>query len=291
MLTLIFAGLGAGAIYGLVAIQYNLVFTAAGIFNFAQAQLAAMGTFMVVLFGSTLHLPVAAVIILSAAACALMGGIEEIIAVRPLRRGRGSTAHGELVTTLGVAIMLDGIAYVVWGSNPIRVPFPGPTHVLTIFGGRVLPIEFFIIGATLVVVLGLRWVFHHTKIGLACLATAEDRQAAQLRGINVQRLGLGAFAAAGALGGASAILVGPQTFAVYNTGDSIALLGFLALAIGGYGSFGGALLGGLTTGLVEAFTERYIGVNYDYPVLFGLLLIILLARPTGLFGQGTMRVV
>ncbi len=291
MLTLVFAGIGTGAIYGLVAIQYNLVFTAAGIFNFAQAQLAAMGTFMVVLFGSTLHLPVAVVIIASTAACALMGGIEEIVAVRPLRRGRGTTAHGELVTTLGVAIMLDGIAFVVWGSNPIRVPFPGPTGVLTIFGGRVLPVVFFILGASLAIVIGLRWLFHHTKVGLACLATAEDRQAAQLRGINVQRLGLIAFAAAGALGGASAVLVGPQTFAVYNAGDSFALLGFLALAIGGYGSFGGALFGGITIGVVEAFTERYVGVNYDFPVLFGLLLVILMARPTGLFGRGSVRVV
>lgn len=126
---------------------------------------------------------------------------------------------------------------------------------------------------------------------LASLAAAEDRQAAQLRGIDVQRLGIAAFALAGALAGSSAILIGPQTFAVYNAGDSFALLGFLALAIGGYGSFGGALFGGLVTGVVEAFTERYLGVNYDFPILFALLLAVLLVRPTGLFGRSLVRVV
>jgi len=291
MLTLTFAGLGTGAIYGLIAIQYNLVMTAAGIFNFAQAQLVAMGTFMVVFLGTTLHLPVGLVIVGSAAICALLAAVEEIVAVRPLRRGRSTTAHGELVTTLGVAILLDGVAFAIWGSNPRRVPFPGPTHVLTIFGGRIVPVQLFIVGATIAVVVGLRWIFHFTKTGLAWRATAEDRQAAQLRGINVARLDMAAFAGAGALAGASAILIGPQTFAVYNAGDSFALLGFLALAIGGYGSFAGAFLGGLMIGLVEAFTERYLGVNYDLPVLFGLLLLILLTRPTGLFGRAVARVV
>jgi len=291
VLTLIFAGLATGAIYGLLAIQYNLVMTAAGIFNFAQAQLVALGTFMIVLLGTTLHLPVGLVIVGSAVACALIGATIEIVAVRPLRRGRSTTAHGELVTTLGVAILIDGVLFAIWGSNPRRVPFPGPTQVLTVLGGRLVPLQLFLVGATCVVVLGLRWVFRYTKTGLAWLATAEDRQAAQLRGINVKRLDLAAFAAAGALAGASAILIGPQTFAVYNGGDGLALLGFLALAIGGYGSFGGALLGGLTIGLVESFTERYVGVNYDLPVLFGLLLLILVARPSGLFGRGLARVV
>lgn len=290
MITLLFAGLSTGAIYGLVAIQYNIVFTGAGIFNFAQAQLLSLGTFIVIL-GTENKLPVGLVIVFAAAVCAAVGAAEEIIAVRPLRRGRSTTAHGELVTTLGVALLLDGVAFVVWGSNPLKVVFPGPTHVVTILSGRVLPVQIFVIGATLAIVGGLRLVFHHTKAGLACLAAAEDRQAAQLRGVNVSRLGTGTFAVAGALAGATAILVGPITFAVYNSGDSFALLGFLALAIGGYGSFIGAFIGGLGTGVTEAFVERYLGVNWDLPVLFAILLLILLLRPSGLFGRAVARVV
>jgi branched-chain amino acid transport system permease protein len=284
--TIIWSGLTVGAIYALIAIQYNIVFIATGIFNFAQAQLAISGTFLAYLFGSTLHLTPVVVIALCAISCAALSMLEEIMAVLPLQ-GRGY--HGELVTTLGFAVVLEGVALVIWGSNPLAVNFPGSQQVLTVLGGRVLPDELVLVGATVVIMIALRVGMRRTKLGLAALAAAENRSAAMLRGVNVRFLSLFFFALAGAIAGATGIIVGPQTFAVYDGGNTLALMGFLALAIGGFGSQLGALVGGLGAGIIQALTERYLGSEYALLVLFALLVLLLLVRPQGLFGQGTLR--
>jgi branched-chain amino acid transport system permease protein len=287
-MTVIWSGLGVGAIYALIAIEYNVVFVATGVFNFAQAQLAVSGTFLAYFFGTTAHLPAFAVVILSAVGGAALALVEELLAVKPLQ-GRGF--HGELVTTLGAAVILEGAALLLWGSQPLQVHFPGPQRVLTILTGRVLPVSLAVIGCALLVVILLHVLMRRTMIGLACLATAENRSAAMLRGVNVRMVSLLFFAIAGGLAGATGVLVGPVTFAVYDGGNSLALTGFLALAIGGFGSQGGALIGGLTVGLVQAISSRYLSAAYSDIVLFGMLLSVLLLRPQGLFGRGAQRAV
>jgi branched-chain amino acid transport system permease protein len=286
--TVIWSGIGVGAIYALIAIEYNIVFIATGVFNFAQAQLAVSGTFLAYFLGTTAHLPAFAIVLLSAVGGAGLAVVEEMVAVRPLQ-GRG--AHGELVTTLGAAVVLEGAALILWGSQPLQVHFPGPQGVLTIFGGRVLPVSIGLVACSIFVVICLRFIMRRTMIGLACLATAENRPAAMLRGINVRVVSLLFFAFAGALAGATGVLVGPVTFAVYDGGNSLALMGFLALAIGGFGSQGGALLGGMAVGLVQAVSSRYLSAAYSDIVLFGMLLALLLTRPQGLFGRAAQRVV
>jgi branched-chain amino acid transport system permease protein len=132
---------------------------------------------------------------------------------------------------------------------------------------------------------------HRSKFGLALLAISEDREAAELRGINVRALAFAAFAAAGVLAGVAGLLIGPETFAVSTLSASLAIKGFVVLAIGGFGSMPGTLVGGLLVGQIEAYTARYVGSNYVNIAIFALLILILMLRPAGLFVRAKERTV
>lgn len=282
----VWAGLSIGSIYALVAIAYNIVFLSSGVFNFAQAQFLMLGTFVAYTATMTLGLPVYVVIPAAVLLGALLGLVEEFTAIRPLQ---GLGVHGELVTTLGVAVLLDGVAIIIWGSQPLPVPFFGSQGVLTIFSGRILPAELTLIGLACAVAVGAELFSRRTDFGLTGLATAEDRVASMLRGINVRSHSLISFGLAGALCMALGPFVAPKTFASFDLGVSLALKGFVALAIGGFGSQKGALIGGLVAGLVEAMAARYFGVSYQNIAIFALLLFVLMIRPIGLFGEREQR--
>jgi branched-chain amino acid transport system permease protein len=284
----IYAGLSVGAIYVLVAVAYNIVFLATSVFNFAQAQFIMLGTFVAYTCMVQFHLPWPAVIVAGAGLGALLGLVEERVAIRPLR---GLGFHGELVTTLGVAVLLDGVAVLLWGSQPLTVDFFGPNAAVTIWTGRIYPAEVALIGIGIAVAVGAELYSTRTMLGIANLATAEDRVAARLRGINVERLSLLAFALAGALCMGLGMFVGPKTAASVDLGDNLAIKGFVALAIGGFGSQKGALAGGMAAGLAEALAARTLGADYQNAAVFLLLLFVLLVRPTGLFGEKEQRVV
>jgi branched-chain amino acid transport system permease protein len=130
-----------------------------------------------------------------------------------------------------------------------------------------------------------------SMIGLATLAMAEDREAAALRGVNVRALALGAFALSGVLAGVLGPVVGAKTFAVATLGSALALKGFVALALGGFGSLTGGLIGGLAIGMIEEFTARYLGSSYSTLIVFAVLLLVLMTRPSGLFGTVRERMV
>jgi branched-chain amino acid transport system permease protein len=287
-MTTVWSGLAVGAIYVLVGVAYNIVFLSTGVFNFAQAQFLMLGTFVTYTVVITLHMPFIAAIAAGLVIGAVISIVEERIAIRPLQ---GQGQHGELITTLGFAVLMAGIASLVWGSDPLPVPFFGSDRALTVLYGRVLPDELALIALASTMALGADLITRRTNLGLASLATAEDRIAAMLRGINVRTLSIGSFAVAGALCVAAGPLLAPKTFATFDLGDNLALKGFVALAIGGFGSHKGALVGGLITGLVEAGAARYFDVGYQNLAVFILLLGVLLVRPTGLFGERSHRAV
>ncbi len=286
MMTLIWSALTIGAIYALVATGYNIVFTASGVFNFAHAQLMMLGVFIAYAGIVVLKLPIIAVFVMAGGIVFLAAALEERIAIRPVRM-----AEAQLVTTVGVATFINGAVQRIWGPNPLSVPFVGSNRLLTVFGGRVLPYEIAIIVVSIVVVFGLMVLSKRTMIGLAMLAVAENREAALLRGVNVRRLALGAFAFSGLLAGLLGPIIGPQTFAAAGLASAIALYGFVALAIGGFGSLPGGLIGGFVVGFAEEFTARYVNLNYPDIVVFVILLIVLLLKPDGLFGKPRERAV
>jgi branched-chain amino acid transport system permease protein len=284
--TLVWGGLSLGAVYAIIAIGYNIVFTASGVFNFAHAQLLMVGTFLAYWGLAVAHLPVVLVFLLAGVVVGLLAAVEERVAIRPIKG-----TEGQLVTTVGVATLLNGGTQLIWGGQPLAVPFLSGSNVWTVFGGRVLPVELLLIGVAVVLALALVVYSRSSMIGLATLAMAEDREAAALRGVNVRALALGAFALSGLLAGLLGPVIGPKTFAVATLGSALALKGFVALALGGFGSISGGLIGGLAIGMVEQYTARYLGSAYSNLMVLAVLLVVLMAKPTGLFGQVRERTV
>lgn len=281
-MTTVWAGLATGALYSLVAIGYNVVLLASGIVNFAHAHLIMVGTFLAYVALVTWKLPLGVTIVGTAVAVGLVALIEERIAIRPLT-GRGD-AHAALITTVGTATILGGVAAKIWGTEPRPVPSHFSSKPLHLLGGTILPNDLLLIVVVLVLGVGLHLWSRKTLLGLASLATAENRKAAQARGLNVRALGVMAFAIAGVSAGLFGAFVGTRTYATFSLGDTLALFGFVAIAIGGSGSQLGGLIGGFATGLVYAVTARYIGAAYPQIVVFGVFVLVLLTRPRGLFG-------
>jgi branched-chain amino acid transport system permease protein len=288
MMTTIFSGLSLGAIYVIVAIGYNIIFISSRVFNFAQAQFIMVGGFVALVAARQFNLPLWLAILLCAVIGGALGGLEELLAIRRLA-GRG--AHNELVTTLGVATMLSGIALLIFGSDPTRAPYFADANAFDFLGGRVNIVDLLLIvvAAVLATIVGV--VTRSTLFGLASLATSEDRQAGMLRGINVKRLALLAFIIGCAVVAATGPLVTAKTYLSFDLGDTLAVKAFVALAIGGIGSYPGAVVGGFFVGLVETFAARYLGSQWQNITVFVLLLIVLLALPNGIFARRTERVV
>lgn len=287
MVTTIWAGLSVGAIYAIAGLTYNLGYIASGVFNFAQAQFVVVGTFVAYYAGANLKVSIVLAIIGGALFCAVLAGLEDVIALRPLA---GSGLSGELITTVGVAVLIEGIILLVAGPDPQRVPYI-QSDSFTLLGGRILPAEALLIVCAVAFTVILATLSRRTTLGVTALAAAENRRAATLRGVNVKALSLGAFMLAGAIAGGLGPVIGAKTFATFDLGDGLALKAFVVLAIGGFGSFGGALIGGMAVGLVEALSTRWLGDNYANIMVLVVLVLILLIKPSGLFGRRVERTV
>ncbi len=285
-MTTIWTGLSVGAVYALVALGYNIVFLSSGAFNFANASLIMLGTFVTYWALRTEHLPFGVAILVAAATVTVVAVVQERIGIRPV-----TSMDGLLVTTVGAATILSGVAQVIWGSTPLPVPFVGPKNPLTVLGGRVFADELSLIVAAVALSVGAWITLRRTMLGLAFLAASEDQEASTLRGLDARWLRLLAFAVSGLLAGAAACLVGPQTLAYPDLGSTLALTGFVALALGGFGSVLGGLIGGLAVGLIDAVVASQLGGSYSDLFLFGVLLLVLMARPGGLLGRTRERIV
>jgi branched-chain amino acid transport system permease protein len=288
MIVTAWSGLVLGAIYAITACCLNVGMLSGGVFNFAQAAVIVAGMYSVTSFMSSgLHaVPSIGLNLILAFA---LGSLVEIIAIRPLRRRTAGAQQSELVTTIGLSTAIVGILGLRWTYDPERVPFVGPALDTDFFGFHQAPAEIFVVILTIVTALGLHLWFRRTRWGVACLAAAEDRVAAQLRGVNVSRLSLIGFGAAGALGGFAALLIGPITFATPTFADTLVLGGFVAIALGGQGSFLGGLLGGAMAGLTSAFATRYVGADYGNVSVLILLILTLLLMPAGIGGGPARR--
>jgi branched-chain amino acid transport system permease protein len=283
----IWSGLTEGAIFALVATGFTIGLLPSGVFNFAQGALVLVGTYLAYFFFQTVGLPLVPTILLVVICGGALGMICEVTTIRPLAKRR--EMHAELVTTVGMATALVGACGIAWGYLPLAVPFHGPSELVTFFGVHATPVSIFLVAFAIVVAVACAYWFRTTRLGQACLAASENRDAAELRGINVSALSLGAFALAGALAGAAALLIGPITFAVPGLANKFALGGFVAIAIGGERNFIGGLIGGLAVGLVSALATRYIGSEYGDLSILALLVVTLTIRPSGLGGLGELR--
>lgn len=294
-MTLIYAGLAIGAIYAIVAYGYNLTVTTSGVLNFANAHMTMVGTFVAAWALTDQGLAVPVVIGLCVLIGAVLGLIVEVTAVAPLksfrlRRG-GGVGHGDLVTTVGASTIITGLAYIIWGSDPVKVPLFEEDLRVSFLGGEVRKSDLLVIATALVLGVALHLWTQRSRLGLASLAQSEDRDAAMLQGVNVRFLSMAGFVIAGALGSGVGVIVGAKTLAIVSLALVLAIKGFVALTLGGVGSHLGALVGGMTLGVGEVMTARWLGSDYRGLMVFVVFMLVLLVRPQGLFGTKEGRTV
>lgn len=294
-MTILYAGLAVGAIYAIVAFGYNLTVTTAGVLNFANAHMTMVGTFVAAWALTDLGWSVPVVIVLCAVVGAVLGVIVELTAVAPLKsfrlRRSGGVGHGELVTTVGASTIITGLAFIIWGSDPIKVPLFEDDVRVALLGGAVRKSDLVVIATAIAMGLALHFWTQRSRLGLASLAQSEDREAAMLQGVNVRFLSSAGFILAGALGSGVGLVVGAKTLAVVSFALVLAIKAFVALTLGGVGSQVGALVGGLLLGVLEVMTASWLGPDYRGLMVFLVFMLVLLIRPQGLFGTKEGRTV
>lgn len=287
-MTIVWAGLALGSVYALTALLYNITVATAGVFSFAAAQYVMAGTFVAYLVNVQWGLPALLAVPAGAVVGAVLGYLTELLAIRPLK---DKTGWAPLVTTVGAGVVIEGLAFAIWGSDPLRVPPVVPDRALEVLGGQLQANDLLLIVLGVVLCLGAHLLHTRSRWGLMGRAMTADRDNAAARGIDVRGLVSGSFVVAGALGGALGIVVAPKTETVFSVGTVLVVYAFAALTAGGFGSYVGCWVGGIIIGLLQAHTERYLGSSYPLLLIFVLVLVVLLIKPTGLFGDRRVRLV
>lgn len=281
-------GLSIGSLYALVALGYNMTYLASGVVNFAHANLMVAGMFVAYWAYSSGGLPLPVVILAAMLLAGLVGLAEERFAIRPLR---GTSGSAELVTMIGVATVVTGLIQLRYGSEAARVPFFGSSDVVKVGDVTFQTVDLVIVALALGLALILELVTRYTRVGLISLAQTDDREAAQLRGINVNGLSTWGFVAAAMVAGLLGPLIVSKTFAASSLSLLLAVKGFVVLVVGGIGSHRGVLLAGFGIGLIEVFGARYIGPFYRDIVVFAVFALVLLLFPRGIGGARKARTV
>jgi branched-chain amino acid transport system permease protein len=275
------SGLTVGAVYALVALGFTLIYNASDVVNFAQGEFVMLGGMMTVFASAAgFSLPVAALIAVGLTIA--VGLLLYWLAIQP---ARGASAVTLIIITIGASILLRGAAQVLFNKQFHKLPsFSGDSPV-RIFGAAVQPQSFWVLGGTAVIVIALYVFLELTVLGKAVQATAANRLAARLVGINTGTVTAIAFGGSAAIGAIAGILITPITLTSYDAGTMLALKGFAAAMLGGIGNPLGAVAGGLLLGLLEAFGAGYISSTYKDGFAFIVVLVVLFAIPQGLFGR------
>jgi branched-chain amino acid transport system permease protein len=282
MAQVIVNGLAMGAIYALVALGLLFIFNAARIVNFAQGQLLMIGAFLAVTTVVDAELPPALAYGATLAAMAIIGLVFMVITYAPLR---GLPAPLVILTTSAMGLVIENLALIIWGPLPRSLPTPLRIPPLRLEGVIVSSHVIFIFVVT-AVLLVLQWLFlTKTSFGVAMQATSQDLQMARLVGIKVQRTVAAAFILGTVLAGIAGMLVAPIFLAEPALGGMLGLKAFVVSVIGGFGSLPGAVLGGLTLGVVEGLAARYISSEFRDAYAFVILMLVLFLRPRGFFGE------
>lgn len=284
MLTVFVTGLAVGMLYAAIALAYNVMFSTSKVLSLTTGHLAMLGGVFGAYFIQTWQMPWWIAVIGSMVVGALFGLITELLAIR--RVLNKSDEHLWLLSTLAVATMVQQGVGLWWGTEPK----PFPRFIAQDFGSGVLDQKFWLpIGATIVMAIGLSLFYRRTLYGKLFVAMSEDAFAARARGISTDRIRMLSYVLSGALGGLAGFAAGQLTFAFFALGLTLTLNGFIALAVGGLGSNLGALLGGATLGLLNAFASYWFGGEYQQTIAVGILMLVLLVKPEGMFGSRNVR--
>jgi branched-chain amino acid transport system permease protein len=275
------SGVTVGAVYALVALGFTIIYNASDVVNFAQGEFVMLGG-MITVFAYQAGIPLPLAAILAILATAAIGVALNKLAIEP---ARGAPVVSLIIITIGASIFIRGLTQITFDKQLHRFPsFSGDTPI-AIAGATILPQSLWVIAGALAVFIGLWLFFTKTLTGRAVLATANNRMAAQLVGINTRYIMTLSFALSAAIGALAGVLVTPITLTSYDVGISLALKGFAAAMLGGMGNPKGALVGGLLLGILEAMTAGYISSQYKDAAAFIVILAVLFAMPQGIFGR------
>ena len=279
-------GISLGSVYAIIALGYTMVYGIAKMLNFAHGDVIMIGAYVVMAAVTGAGLPPAAAILAAVIFCTVLGIVIERVAYGPLLNAASSLAV--LITAIGVSYLLQNIALLVFGANTISFPHVISVPALVLAGGAltITGEALITIISCIVIMAGLTLFIHKSKAGQAMLAVSEDKGAAQLMGINVN----GTIALTFAIGSALAAIAGVLLCSAYPTltpytGAMPGIKAFVAAVFGGIGSIPGALIGGILLGVIEIFGKAYISSQMADAIVFGVLIVILIVKPTGILGK------
>ena len=283
LLQFLFSGLTVGATYALVALGFAIIYNASGVINFAQGEFVMVGG-MASAFLVAAGVPLPLALVVAVVAGVAIGAALAKFAIEPAHRAPVVTL---IIITIGASIVIRGVAQVAFGKQFHTVPpFTGDDPI-AVGGATLLPQSLWVMGASIAVVIGLRGFFGRTKLGKAMLATADNRLAAELVGINVRFILLLSFGLSALLGAVAGVLISPITLTSFDVGIMVGLKGFAAAMLGGLGNGIGAIAGGLLLGLAEALGAGYLSSAYKDVIAFVVILAVLVFMPGGLFGKAS----
>jgi branched-chain amino acid transport system permease protein len=278
---LVLGGLGFGGIYALAALGLVLIFKTSGVVNFAFGAMATVVTLLLWTLFSPLGLPLVVAWVLALCAALLLGGVSEVLF---LRRIENAAPLIQIALTLGLLLVIEGLAGVLWGFSPKEVPRVVHRSSL-VLGPYLIDLnDIVIIAVTLLLGAAFYFLFERTRIGLAMRAIAQDRDTAELMGIRVRRYITASWAVGVLVTGVAANLVAPTVSLSPTMMDNIAVFAFAAAVLGGFGSLAGAIVGGFAIGVVSDLIAGYLSSDLQLSLVFLLIVVILYVRPQGLFG-------
>ncbi|MFM1651972.1 branched-chain amino acid ABC transporter permease [Brevibacillus sp. B_LB10_24] len=280
-------GLTVGSTYSLIALGYTLIFGVLGIINMAHGQIFIFGSLVGLMMMTSFHMPIGVAFIVTIAVSAVFGLILEYTALRPLRK-KNVPHLAPLISTIGFATILDEGMNRLFGADSRAFPSSFGDRIYDLGLFQLRSVDLVILGISLVLMFVLHFWINRTKLGKAIRATAENAETASVLGINTNMVIVATVILASALGGVAGVLIGMTYSALIpSMGLTLGFKGLAVLILGGVGSIPGAMVCGIILGVIEVFSVAYGDSSYRDAVAFGLIILILLIRPQGLFGRRT----
>ena len=282
LVSILSTGLAMGAIYALIGVTYNLMYSTSRVMSFTAGQLGMLGGVLGAFFSLRLGLPIAAGFVLTLAGCALVGVITELVAVRPVLKSLDQ--HLYVLSTLALALMIQQVTAIEWSTEPQAFPR------LFGIGAGALDEKFWLpVVACALTIAALEWMQRKTLIGRAFLAVAEDNFAARALGLPERNLRITSYALAGIVGGIAGYAGGELMLAFFANGAFLNFYGFVPVALGGLGNNRGAIAGGVALGVFQQAANFLVGGIFASVAVFVVFIIVLLVVPRGLLGTSTAR--
>ena len=279
------SGISLGSVYAIIALGYTMVYGIAKMLNFAHGDVIMVGGYMCFVATGYLNLPPLVGVLIAMIVCTVLGIVIEKLAYKPLRQ---ATSLAVLITAIGVSYFLQNSALLIFTSNPKVFTSVVTLPSLKLFGGQltISSVSIVTVIVCIIIMVGLTLFINRTKVGKAMRAVSEDKGAAELMGINVN----GTISVTFAIGSGLAAIAGVLLCSAYptlmpTTGSMPGIKAFTAAVFGGIGSIPGAMLGGILLGIIEIFSKAYISTQLSDAIVFAVLILVLIIKPTGLLGK------